>query len=371
MNNTNDFLNKSFVGREQLIELIKDFYNNNSIDSSKIEDHEKTQSLISNTNSSPGDLFLKNIIQRYTNLKYIKNPYKKIASFKKIFELLLTNYDNLNKDYKQSQLLIQKYISQNPTLSQIVQENSHLKTENGNLLNIHMKYKEESENKILTLSEEVHNKELILKKQADEIQYLKQTNESLIKSNQEKDSIITILKSDLSKCQEEKNNLLSITNPNKLGFHSADSSHCVSIPLYTNKIDSLNTSISNENDLEQKNIISSNSKRIKHFDKEKYYTLSPFIQKNVKKLTHWLENKKYNLYDRKKNKNHLKRFIDILLTSSECEKILKVSKPIARKILRVFQDIFKDCFNIFIKSNGSKGRGHSLTIQLSFKNNSY
>lgn len=354
MNNTNDLLNKSFVDREQFIELLKDFYNNNSIDSSNIKDDEKTQYLINN--SSSYDQFLKDILQRYNNIKYIKNPYKKNSYLKEIVELLLINYKDLNKDYQQSQFLNQKYIYQNPNLSQIVQENSHLKKENDNLLNIHMKYKDESEKKILTFSEEVHNKELIIKKQAAEIQQLK-------KSNHEKDSTITHLTQELNKCQDEKDSLLSMVNQNNLGFHSLDSSSCVFFPLTINKIDSFNTFIPYENNLEQK--------RIKKFDKEKYSTLSPFIQKNVKKLTHWFENKKYNLYDRKKNKSNLKRFIDIPLTSSECEKLLKVSKPIARKILRIFQDIFKDCFNIFIKSNGSKGRGHSLTIQLSFKNNSY
>lgn len=155
MNNTNDLINKSFVDKEQFVELIKDFYNNNFIDSSNIEDNEKIQSLISINNSSSCNLFLKNIIQRYNNLKYIKNPYKKISFLKKTVELLLTNYNDLYKDCQKSQILIQKYISQNPNLSQIVQENSNLKKENDNLLNIHMKYKEESENKYNNLLKKV------------------------------------------------------------------------------------------------------------------------------------------------------------------------------------------------------------------------
>ena len=233
-----------------------------------------------------------------------------------------------------------------------------------------LKKNQEQKTMITNLLKDYAIKKDQIKKQNNKLQELELDKTTLRNQLQEKENIIidqqqqiNFCSKELQKCQDEKDSLLSMVNQNNLGFHSLDSSSCVSFPLTINKIDSLNTFILNENNLEQK--------RIKNFDKKKYSTLSPFIQKNVKKLTHWFENKKYNLYDRKKNKNHLKRFIDILLTSSECEKLLKVSKPIARKILRIFQDLFKDCFNIFIKSNGSKGRGHSLTIQLSFKNNSY
>ena len=233
-----------------------------------------------------------------------------------------------------------------------------------------LKKNQEQKTMITNLLKDYAIKKDQIKKQNNKLQELELDKTTLRNQLQEKENIIidqqqqiNFCSKELQKCQDEKDSLLSMVNQNNLGFHSLDSSSCVSFPLTINKIDSLNTFILNENNLEQK--------RIKNFDKKKYSTLSPFIQKNVKKLTHWFENKKYNLYDRKKNKSNLKRFIDIPLTSSECEKLLKVSKPIARKILRIFQDIFKDCFNIFIKSNGSKGRGHSLTIQFSFKNNSY
>ena len=62
----------------------------------------------------------------------------------------------------------------------------------------------------------------------------------------------------------------------------------------------------------------------------------------------------------KQQRNNSKELITF--STDECEAYLKVSKPTARKYLLLFLDLFQSVIQLY--KNGSKGRGHFLTLSL-------
>lgn len=155
------------------------------------------------------------------------------------------------------------------------------------------------------------------------------------------------LKKELSKCQENIEELLTFSSKNiHLDFHSASSN-----PSLSTRCDSFTIKNRNPPSISK----SSSKKSVLQERKEKYYNLPVGIQRHLKRLKTWFLKQR-----EKQQRNNSKELITF--STDECEAYLKVSKPTARKYLLLFLDLFQSVIQLY--KNGSKGRGHFLTLSL-------